>query len=426
MEYNGPHTIFAVAQNTTVAPATEVNADVRNAFAASPIVSVIFSNYVSRFYFSEPFFEPELGETQNISAVFAANSDWTLTITDPSGATNRTVSGTGATMNFAWDGKGNGGVTLSNDAYDFTLTASAASLLASSTGGTATSPLTKAKKVKGKVGTVGIAWQGHHPDNCPVSSYHAPANAPFFPSISISGNCMPYPKLNPFAANLANNFAKRMSKSGWGTAVKLGDDDLVAAHLRKPSKGGSNIFNQVNIGLLTLHGTRGLNGDFTISGDGPLQSYMPIWKTGATDYDWVRISECDFGSSNLHWMAIAACNILDDTIYQDMYDKLALPINDDLHLLLGARTVLFIDPNLGEIWAKYMLGGWFGLVPAKTVEEAWFLAGHQTQQWGGTATNVTFRVAGWGNCFADKLRSFENPNSGNPADITYVDEQVSP
>lgn len=147
---NGPHTIFAVAGSTTTLPsAPEVSADVRPAFAASPIVSVTFSNYVSRFFFSEPFFEPELGQTQNISAVFATNSNWTLTITDSSGTTNRTATGTGATMSFAWDGKGDGGASLSNDVYDFTLTAtSVGSLLASSSGGTATSPLTKAKKVK--------------------------------------------------------------------------------------------------------------------------------------------------------------------------------------------------------------------------------------------------------------------------------------
>ena len=240
---------------------------------------------------------------------------------------------------------------------------------------------------------------------------------------------MPYTNLNPFAANLVNDFAKRMSKSGWKLGFKpLGDDDLLAAHLRKPSKGGSNTFNQVNIGLLCLHATKGQNGDFTISGDGPLQTYMPIYKTGASNYDWVRISECDFGapyqgSTNLHWMAIAACDLLDDTIYQDMWDKGALPINDNLHLLLGSRTIVYIDPNLGELWAKYMLGGWFG-IGAKTVEEAWFAAGAKTQHWAGPSTNVTFRVAGWRNCFSDKLRVYENPDT-SPG-IDFDDRQVNP
>jgi hypothetical protein len=37
---------------------------------------------------------------------------------------------------------------------------------------------------------------------------------------------------------------------------------------------------------------------------------------------------------------------------------------------------------------------------------------------------VDFRVIGWPNCFADDLLTYQSPNSGNPADITFSDQRV--
>jgi hypothetical protein len=428
---NGPHTLFAVAEDATGVETTPSRNSVGAQFAASPYVSVLFSNYISRFWFSEAFFEPELGETQHISAVFPTNSNWTLTILDSSSNAVRTVTGTGTTMQFAWDGKGDGGASLPNGLYDFEVTATATnsgfSILATS--GTSGTTRRVPRRVKGKVGTFGIAYQGHHPDG-PIAGFTAPPNQPSG-FITLAGPspgvqyAIPYGPIGR-AKEIAEKFAKAMSGGGWKTQppFPLGNNDLLASHFRKPSKGGSSKFNDVNIGLYVGHGLRGLTGDRTIAATLPLQTYIPIYKTGASNYDWVRLSECDFGSANLRWMALFGCNLLHDDNYQDMYNKLVLPINNDLHLLLSARTSVFMYPEFGRKWAQAMLGKERGGI--QTVKDAWFFAGEETQKLSNPTTIVVFRVAGWHACLNDKLLDYSTPDSGNPAEIEAVDKQVYP
>ena len=81
--------------------------------AVSPFVPVVFSNLVTRISFSEPFFRPALGQTQQVSAVFAANSDWTLQIKDNNSNAVRTATGSGSRLRFTWDGTGDGAMPLS-------------------------------------------------------------------------------------------------------------------------------------------------------------------------------------------------------------------------------------------------------------------------------------------------------------------------
>ena len=68
------------------------------------------------------------------------------------------------------------------------------------------------------------------------------------------------------------------------------------------------------------------------------------------------------------------------------------------------------------------------VTPRLTIKEAWFFAGRRTQgvQPGGGDRTVIFRVAGWPNNFTDDLATYQDPNSGNPADITFEDRQVHP
>jgi Family of unknown function (DUF6345)/Bacterial Ig domain/FlgD Ig-like domain len=421
---NGPHTLFAVAEDATGIETTPSTNALGAQIAASPYVTAVFSNYVSRFWFSEDFFEPELGETQHISAVFPTNSNWTLTILDSSSNAVRTVTGTGTTMNFAWDGTGDGNSPLPNGLYDFAVSATATDSLLLATSGTLGTTRRIPRRVKGKAGTFGIAYQGHHPTNdATTTGFTAPSNLPSG-SITLDPNyALPYGRIKR-AQEIAEKFAAAMGTGGWKTQspFPLGNDKLLASHLRKPSKGGSSVFNQVNIGLLVGHGIRGSNGDGTIALNKPLQTYMPIYKTGASNYDWVRLSECDFGSSNLRWMAIFACNILHDENYQDMWDKGVLPINEQLHLLLSAETFVFMYPEFGKKWAQAMLGKEPGGI--RTVKEAWYFAGEETQKLSNPTGPVVFRVAGWHACFTDKLLDYSDPDTENAIERDY--KQVYP
>ena len=122
-------------------------------------------------------------------------------------------------------------------------------------------------------------------------------------------------------------------------------------------------------------------------------------------------------------MSILDCNNLVDSIYQDCYDKEVLPVGDNLHLLCGASTAIFMVSNFGQKYAGALTGHG---TTRRTIAESWFYAGTQTQgrQTGGPHMSVTFRVIGWPNCFNDDLLNYQTPNSGNPADISTIDRIV--
>ena len=119
---NGPHVIFATA-NSTTQPDGPAGATGLTGHAVSAFVPVYFSNQVTRISFSQQFFEPSLGQTQVVSAVFADDCDWTLQIQDIASNVVKSASGSGTSMAFAWDGKDNSGSDLPNGVYYYYISA---------------------------------------------------------------------------------------------------------------------------------------------------------------------------------------------------------------------------------------------------------------------------------------------------------------
>jgi hypothetical protein len=119
---NGPHVLFATVRSSTAIDGP-ANSYGLAGNSVSPFVSVVFSNLITRISFSEPLFRPALGQTQQVSAVFAANSDWTLAIEDIYSNTVRTASGSGPFMQFNWDGTGDGGTNIPNGLYYYYISA---------------------------------------------------------------------------------------------------------------------------------------------------------------------------------------------------------------------------------------------------------------------------------------------------------------
>ena len=101
---NGPHNIFAVALITSGTETTGIPSTVKNEAGASAYIPVTFDNYISKWFFSHAIFEPSLGQTQRITATFAAYSTWTLNILDQFNSAIRTATGEGHTMQFDWAG----------------------------------------------------------------------------------------------------------------------------------------------------------------------------------------------------------------------------------------------------------------------------------------------------------------------------------
>ncbi len=103
---NGSHTLFATARCTSAAEGPDDIGVVTVGHGVSPFNSVTFSNLITRISFSQPFFNPAAGQTQQVSAVFAANCDWTLNIRDiDSNAVRMMVHGTyGSTADYTASG----------------------------------------------------------------------------------------------------------------------------------------------------------------------------------------------------------------------------------------------------------------------------------------------------------------------------------
>jgi hypothetical protein len=494
---NGPHTIFATAKAASEMGGVPGSRNITYGRAVSAYIPVMFSNYVSQIYFSEPFFEPSLGQTQRVTAVFDAYSDWTLEILNESETAVRTVTGSGYTMEYAWDGTGDGGSGIPDGVYEYRISATETTapapggggggggsppspmMAAMSTGQTsyfvqpppmppeyeklfgplapievqipektlegflesltfsgrstvmlaggnllaaaATSPKAPkrppVKPAKGVVSTFGIAYwtfAGGRTNQVPPNGIGG--------SVTLDGNITGSVIFDPVLdfATSAQGFSKAMTSKAWKMRFHKSDNNLSKNELIRNDLigySGSNLFNQVNLGLFMSHGNFGSTLDFSAAAGQSKQTYFPAGGNNPAN-TWIRLSDFRFGD-NLRWMAILACNSLQEDAYQTMFNKMVLPIgdqnqvwNNQLHLLLGCRTYAAVSAQMGERWAKKMNGGAFS--SPQTVMDAWFNTGIDTykgQPATGIYTNTLyFKVVGWDTTFSDRLLSYTDPD----------------
>ena len=120
---NGPHTLFAVATARSGLSGPSGNYPIYTSHGVSAYMPVTFSNLITEVAFSQPFFEPSLGQTQEVTAIFAANCNWTLQIQDANSNTVRNASGSGNSMTFDWNGTGDGGTNISDGVYTYLISA---------------------------------------------------------------------------------------------------------------------------------------------------------------------------------------------------------------------------------------------------------------------------------------------------------------
>jgi hypothetical protein len=119
---NRTHTLFATAENESGFGDAMNAPPVAFGHATSSLVPILFSNLISRISFSQPSFDPSSGQTQQVSAVFAANCDWTLNIVDVYSNVVQTASGSGVSMLYNWDGTSNG-TNIPNGIYYYYISA---------------------------------------------------------------------------------------------------------------------------------------------------------------------------------------------------------------------------------------------------------------------------------------------------------------
>ena len=120
---NETHTLFATTECQSGYGDVINSGPIYSGHGVSSFVPVIFNNLITRISFSQPSFDPSSGQTQQIGAVFAANSDWQLNIVDVYSNVVATATGSGTTMSYGWDGNGIGETGLPNGIYYYYLSA---------------------------------------------------------------------------------------------------------------------------------------------------------------------------------------------------------------------------------------------------------------------------------------------------------------
>ena len=477
---NGNHILFATAKADSdfSGVSRSMNA-ISNAFAVSAYIPVVFSNYISRIGFSEHFFEPDLGQTQKVTAVFNAYSAWTLEIVNDEDTTVRTATGTGYSLDYDWNGTGDSEASIPNGVYYYIISAEETNappaqsgggggsppspnfrmglidekgdiydeillpplppgfeaqqksifikrppvepsflpqkILSQSFGGIgspsmaamSSSPKTPrrppTKPVKGSIGTFGVAYYTY---KTALTNVLSPPNG-LTSRVALDGSSVnsvwDFPSVLDFKKG-AEGFAKEMTKGGWKQGFNKSDQNLLAAELKRNDLGvgGSNIFNQVNVGLFMAHGNYGSSIDFSATANQSLQTYFCSGNTNDLAAPWIRLSEFKFGN-NLRWMGLLACNSLRDANWQSMNTKFVLPHGDQNHLVAGCSTYAGMTEELGGRWAKNMIKG-------QTIPDAWInmgIEGYKNAVTSGVLTNdVYFRVSGWDTCFSDRLKAY--------------------
>jgi Bacterial Ig domain/FlgD Ig-like domain len=122
--WNGTHTLFATAKSVTHFEGIANDTSVLYGHSVSAYVNVVFSNLITEVAFSQPYFEPSLGQTQEVTAAFTANCNWTLQILNAYGTAVRTQTGSGSSLLFDWDGTGDSETSIPDGVYSYLITAS--------------------------------------------------------------------------------------------------------------------------------------------------------------------------------------------------------------------------------------------------------------------------------------------------------------
>ncbi|MGA2246807.1 MAG: FlgD immunoglobulin-like domain containing protein, partial [Verrucomicrobiota bacterium] len=120
---NETHTLFATVECESGDGDAVNSPPVETGHGVSTFVPVLFSNLITRISFSQPSFDPSSGQTQQVSAVCAANCNWTLTIRNSNSNEVRTTTGTGNFIQFNWDGTGDGETNLPTGIYYYYISA---------------------------------------------------------------------------------------------------------------------------------------------------------------------------------------------------------------------------------------------------------------------------------------------------------------
>lgn len=517
---NRTHVLFATTEAASQFSSQENGGAVLTGHAVSPFVSILFSNLVEGISFSQPSFDPSLGETQQVSAVFAANCNWTLNICDVYTNVVQAASGSGTSMLYNWDGTSNG-TNLPNGLYYYYINAQTngqSSLVVSggSSGGSSggvpspsfasmsavssespaqlwavasdsedvlplaiyppgfdTNGLTIFSATPAEIqslrapvsrvassrtasfSTMDSGGGSFSPDTSgggsSASSQNSPASPQRPPNNPVRGlagtigiaadtynsNGTNGPSVGPLDNGLhthlyismqegstgarsnpprpehkieVSSFVKTMQYYGWSNPLNKIDDQLNINDLR----GSGTPFNNVNMGVLMLHGTYGAGSSaIDYAANGCKQMYFTVTSGGSAQY--LRFSEMNLGGSGpngLKWMVIDACFSLYQANWSSMKNKGIYPYNGNLHMILGATTETWTSDLKWYNFARYMNYGRHNFYSPYTIRNAYYQGNTDAFQNAPLpeGTTITLAVAGDSACLDDSLQTTNTPS----------------
>ena len=516
---NETHTLFATAECESGNGDAVGSPPVATGHAVSPFVSVLFSNLITRISFSQPSFDPAAGQTQQVSAVFAANCNWTLNIADGFSNVVFTTTGSGSSMQYNWNGTGNGGTNLPQGIYYYYISAAtnggAYSLVVGGSGGSGGSsppspslarsesselwavapdsenvvPLaiyppgfdtnsltifratssevealtassrsksgvamdsggsfspdasgggssassqnspaspqrTPSNPIVGISGLFGMAWDTYTANGTNAMSANPIPNIPGIPGSYIaldgySGSAhLTYAPLPQFNAE-AGNFETEMQLFGWKHTIVKTDNQFSVGDLT----GSGTAFNNVSMGVLMTHGAYGNTQDYNA---GLVKTmYFPITSGGSIQY--LHMTDMNLGGSDptngLKWFVFMACDSLHQANWNSMKNGGHVPYNNNMHMILGANSVISTSSTILQNWAQYMNFGYTNNSPM-TIHDAWYLAAHNAYH-GRTYTNtMVMAIAADTACTGDYIE--QGFNSAPQGTWSYESQQVWP
>lgn len=233
----------------------------------------------------------------------------------------------------------------------------------------------------GFAGTVGIGFQGHHPNG---NHFASPAGG------VISGDTPPYgPIVN--SATIAGWFSINMGLGGWRTSFYLGNNNLRHTNILYAAGRVGKFASNCDFGLIVGHMTAARNS----SSWGATHSWLPLYNSDVSTatYTWCALPQFDLGQIGrpdpLKWMALYGCNSLQQQDFTDMWTKFLLPMPPNMRLLLGAEEGVFIHPVFGSRFAANMHGWTTTNGAPMTIFEAWCDAARAADT--QTAKSLKFR-----------------------------------
>lgn len=266
------------------------------------------------------------------------------------------------------------------------------------------------------LGRFGMLYQGHHPA---FGSYpRPPRGAPFGQVTFATSSGFPWGKLKA-PRRIANFLVQAFPTAGYPLGFIYADDQWGGSAIQKSSLGGSNIFNDVNLGLFVGHSAAGKENIVAL---GHPQTYVPVYNKGSDSFTWVGMNDMRFGSSNLKWVAFYSCNLFRDSAYRSFgcYSQMKnsghLAITTDLHIMQSYATEVTVHPDMGKFWVPALIGGTIN-TSFHTVLGAWKFVCLKTQPVESAGNANYSRSVYWEECAGDHLYGYGSQTDPDPDHI---------